>query len=42
MISEVSSVQSAQTNERTAKIFIDSAGPFQTQLCEYVQIQQNL
>jgi len=38
----VSSVQQAQTNERTANVFIDSSGPFQTQLCGYAPIQQNL
>jgi len=32
-ISEVSSVQTAQTNERTANVVVDSSSPFQTQLC---------
>ena len=31
----MSSVQRAQTNERTANVFIDSSGSFQTQLCEH-------
>jgi len=35
----MSSVQPAQTNERTANVFIDSSGPFQTQLYEYAPIQ---
>jgi len=38
----VSSVQPTQTNEITANVFINSSGPFQTQLCEYVPFQQNL
>ena len=39
---KVSSVQPVKTNERTANVFIDSSSPFQTQLCEYAPIQQNL
>jgi len=38
----VSSVQPAQTNERTANALIVGSGPFQTQLCEYAPIQQNV
>jgi len=38
----LSSGQPAQTKERTANVFIDSSGPFQTQLCEYAPIQQTL
>ena len=38
----MSSVQPAQTNERTANVVIDSSGPFQTQLNNYAPIQQNL
>jgi len=41
-ISEMSSVQPAQTNERTANVVIDSWGPFQTQLNNYALVQQNL
>jgi len=47
MISEVSSVQPAQTNERTANIVIDCSSPIQTQMYEisndiYRPIQQKL
>jgi len=38
-ISEMSSVQPVKTN---ANVFMNSASPFQTQLCEYAPIQQNL
>jgi len=48
-ISEVSSVQQAQTNERAANVVVDSSSPFQTHLCGvhidndiYTPIQQRL
>jgi len=40
--SEVSSVPPVKINERTTNAFVDSSSPFQTQLCEYATIQQNL
>jgi len=49
MISEVSSVQPAQTNERAEKVAVDNSSPFQTHLCGvhndndvYAPIQQKL
>ena len=48
-ISEVSSVQPAQTNERAANLAANSSSPFQTHLCGvhtdndmYAPIQQKL